>query len=68
VKVVNEGGVSVTTKVMTKQLCYISMTPWMKQYLFFYAPDDADTDEKKQYYFLKGLNDGLAYALEVRDF
>jgi hypothetical protein len=27
-----------------------------------------DTDEKKQDYFLNGLNDGLAYALEARDF
>jgi hypothetical protein len=27
-----------------------------------------DTDEKKQDCFLNGLNDGLAYALEDRDF
>jgi hypothetical protein len=27
-----------------------------------------DTDEKKQDCFLNGLNDGLAYALEARDF
>jgi hypothetical protein len=27
-----------------------------------------DTDEKKQDWFLNGLNDGLAYALEARDF
>jgi hypothetical protein len=27
-----------------------------------------DTDEKKQDCFLNGLNDGLTYALEVRDF
>jgi hypothetical protein len=27
-----------------------------------------DTDEKKQNCFLNGLNDGLAYALEARDF
>jgi hypothetical protein len=33
-----------------------------------YAPDDVDTDEKKQDWFLNGLNDGLAYALEARDF
>jgi hypothetical protein len=33
-----------------------------------YAPNDVDTDEKKQDYFLSGLNDGLAYALEARDF
>jgi hypothetical protein len=26
------------------------------------------TDEKKQEYFLNGLDDGLAYALEARDF
>jgi hypothetical protein len=33
-----------------------------------YAPDDVDTDEKKQDWFLIGLNDGLTYALEARDF
>jgi hypothetical protein len=33
-----------------------------------YAPHEDDTDEKKQEYFLNGLNDGLAYALEARDF
>jgi hypothetical protein len=33
-----------------------------------YAPHKVDTDEKKQECFLNGLNDGLAYALEARDF
>jgi hypothetical protein len=33
-----------------------------------YAPDNVDTDEKKQDWFLNGLNDVLAYALEARDF
>jgi hypothetical protein len=33
-----------------------------------YAPHEVDTEEKKQEYFLNGLNDGLAYALEARDF
>jgi hypothetical protein len=33
-----------------------------------YAPSDVDTDEKRQDCFLNGLNDGLAYALEARDF
>jgi hypothetical protein len=33
-----------------------------------YAPSDVDTDEKKQECFLNGLEDGLAYALEGRDF
>jgi hypothetical protein len=36
--------------------------------LFRYAPDEVDTDEKKQDCFLNGLNDGLAYALEAWDF
>jgi hypothetical protein len=31
-------------------------------------PHEVNTDEKKQKYFLNGLNDGLAYALEARDF
>jgi hypothetical protein len=33
-----------------------------------YASDNVDTYEKKQDWFLNGLNDGLAYALEARDF
>jgi hypothetical protein len=36
--------------------------------LSHYAPHEVDTDEKKQKCFLNGLNDGLAYALEARDF
>jgi hypothetical protein len=33
-----------------------------------YALHEVDTDEKKMECFLNGLNDGLAYALEARDF
>jgi hypothetical protein len=33
-----------------------------------YTPDNVDTDGKKQDWFLNGLNDGLANALEARDF
>jgi hypothetical protein len=33
-----------------------------------YAPNDMDTDEKKQECFLNGLNDELDYALEARHF
>jgi hypothetical protein len=33
-----------------------------------YAPNDVDTDKKKQECFLNRLEDGLAYALEARDF
>jgi hypothetical protein len=36
--------------------------------LSYYAPHEVDTDEKKQECFLNGLNGGLAYALEARDF
>jgi hypothetical protein len=36
--------------------------------LSHYAPNDVDTDEKKQECFLNELDDGLAYALEARDF
>jgi hypothetical protein len=36
--------------------------------LSYYAPDNVDTDEKKQDWFLNRLNDGLTYALEARDF
>jgi hypothetical protein len=33
-----------------------------------YAPDNVDANEKKQDWFLNGLNDGLAYTLEACDF
>jgi hypothetical protein len=33
-----------------------------------YTPHEVDTDEKKQECFLNGLNNGLAYALEAREF
>jgi hypothetical protein len=36
--------------------------------LSHYAPDNMGTYEKKQNWFLNGLNDGLAYALEACDF
>jgi hypothetical protein len=36
--------------------------------LSHYAPHEVDTDEKKSECFLNGLNDGLAYALEARNF
>jgi hypothetical protein len=33
-----------------------------------YAPHEVGTDEKKQDYFLNGLNDALAYTLDAWDF
>jgi hypothetical protein len=33
-----------------------------------YAPNDVDTNEKKQECFLNGLDDRLSYALEACDF
>jgi hypothetical protein len=36
--------------------------------LSHYAPDNMNTNEKKQNWFLNGLNDGLAYAHEAHDF
>jgi hypothetical protein len=33
-----------------------------------YAPNNIDTDDKKSEYILNGLNDGLSYTLEARDF
>jgi hypothetical protein len=33
-----------------------------------YTPDNVDTNEKKKDWFLNGMNDGLAYALEAHDF
>jgi hypothetical protein len=48
----------------------LSMNEYVTRFtqLSRYAPDNVDTDEKKQDWFLNGLNDGLAYALEARDF
>jgi hypothetical protein len=36
--------------------------------LSYYTPNKGDTNEKRQDWFLNSLNDGLAYALEARDF
>jgi hypothetical protein len=36
--------------------------------LSHYAPHEVDTNERKHECFLNGLNDGLAYALEAKDF
>jgi hypothetical protein len=36
--------------------------------LSHYALNNVDTNEKKQDWFLNGLNDGLAYELEAHDF
>jgi hypothetical protein len=33
-----------------------------------YTPHDVDIDKEKHECFLNGLNDGLAYALEAREF
>ncbi len=48
----------------------MSMNEYVTKFtqLSHYAPHEVDTDEKKQKCFLNGLNDGLAYALEARDF
>jgi hypothetical protein len=48
----------------------LSMKEYVTQFtqLSHYAPDNMETDEKKQDWFLNGLNDGLAYALKARDF
>jgi hypothetical protein len=48
----------------------LSMNEYVTRFtqLSCYAPDNVDTDEKKQDWFLNGLNGGLAYALEARDF
>jgi hypothetical protein len=48
----------------------ISMNEYITKFtqLSRYAPHEVYTDEKKQECFLNGLTDGLAYALEARDF
>jgi hypothetical protein len=50
--------------------CSMSVSEYVTRFtqLSRYAPDNVDTNEKKQDWFLNGLNDGLAYALEARDF
>jgi hypothetical protein len=48
----------------------ISVSEYVTRFtqLSHYAPDNVDTDDKKKDWFLNGLNDGLAYALEAHDF
>jgi hypothetical protein len=48
----------------------MSMNEYVTKFtqLSHYAPHEFDNDEKKQECFLNGMNDGLAYALEARDF
>jgi hypothetical protein len=45
----------------------MSMNEYVTKFtqLSCYASHEVDTDEKKQDYFLNGLNDGLAYGLEA---
>jgi hypothetical protein len=45
----------------------MSTSPSSLNYLVT-PPHEVNTDEKKQECFLNGLNGGLAYALEARDF
>jgi hypothetical protein len=49
---------------------YMSVNEYVTKFtqLSRYTPHEVDTDEKKQECFLNDLNDGLAYALETRDF
>jgi hypothetical protein len=35
VKVVNKDEFSITTAMVTKQLCYMSITPWLKRLFLF---------------------------------
>jgi hypothetical protein len=48
----------------------MSMSEYVARFtqLPYYVPDNVDTNKKKQDWFLNGLNDGLAYALEAHDF
>jgi hypothetical protein len=48
----------------------MSMNEYITKFtqLSHYAPHEVDTDQKKHECFLNDLNDGLAYALEARDF
>jgi hypothetical protein len=48
----------------------MSMNEYVTRFtqLSHYAPNDIDTDEKKQARFLNRLNDGLTYVLEACDF
>jgi hypothetical protein len=65
-------GVMKLKKKEFKDLKQVSMT--ISEYvtrftqLSHYTPGNVDTNKKQQDWFLNGLNDGLAYALEARDF
>jgi hypothetical protein len=53
---------------MKQSSMYVSVYITHFTQLSHYAPSDMDMDEKKHDYFMNGLNDGLAYALEAHDF
>jgi hypothetical protein len=65
-------GVMKLKKKEFEDLKQVSMTvsEYVTQFtqLSRYAPYNMNKDEKKQDWFLNGLNDGLAYALKGRDF
>jgi hypothetical protein len=46
----------------------MSMNEYVTKFTQLSRLHEVDTDEKKHECFLNGLNDGLAYALEARDF
>jgi hypothetical protein len=50
--------------------CSMTVSEYVTRFtqLSCYALGNMDTDENKKYWFLNGLNDGLAYALEACDF
>jgi hypothetical protein len=67
---VPQGVIKLKTKFQDLKYRSMSMNEYITRFtqLSRYAPNEVDTDEKKQDYFFNGLNDGLVYALEVWDF
>jgi hypothetical protein len=57
-------------KFQDLKLGSMSVTQYVTRFtqLYRYALHEVDIDEKKKECFLNGLNDGLTYALEARDF
>jgi hypothetical protein len=57
-------------KFQDLKLGSMSVTQYVTRFtqLYRYALHEVDIDEKKKECFLNGLNNGLTYALEARDF
>jgi hypothetical protein len=64
---VPQGVIKLTKEFQDLKQGSMSMNEYVTKFtqLSRYAPNEVDTDENKQDYFLNGLKDGLSYALKA---